>query len=149
MATQPPRDFAAIDFTAGGNDGTPPLPTPLPTADLETTARKMRALANVVLAGQSLAVRTGYKLAAHQERDPETLARRSMTPQEIAQYDAWRAGARMPAMDWATQRKAVPGGAGAAKRFANRAAAMNTIWNTTEVIAENASWLTFNMPSPL
>lgn len=147
------RDFSAmlgganeyVDFSAGANATLDYLPVPDPSDNLETTARKLRVLADVVTAGYSLAVRTGFQLAAHQECDPEALAKSSMTPQELTQYEAWRNGARMPHVDWANDKKAVPPGAGTAKRYTVRATAISRIWDHEGITAENAAWLTSNM----
>lgn len=121
------------------------LPLPEPTDNLEVTDHKLRALAKVVEHGASIAVATGYKPAAHEQRDPEELARKRMTPEQTAQYDSWKSGIEMPDFDWANNHKAVPKGASSAICFANWARAIAEIWNHADAQAEHASWIASNM----
>ena len=121
------------------------LPMPEATDNLETTVRKMEALAAVVSSGRSLAVATGFQKAAHAERDPEKLARMSMTPKEVAQFEAWKAGVTMPPFDWVSNVKPVQGGAQSQIRMGHRAKAMDRIWAHEGATAQNASWLASNM----
>lgn len=153
MAGEYAMDFQAMfggatadgDYPGGpGADGSF-LPTPQAGDDLETTARKLRALALVVEQGKSLAVATGYRQAAHPERDPEALARMEMPPIQVMQLDAWQAGAKMPDIEWSKSTKAVPSGARSGLRFARAARAMEEIWQVEGLDGENASWLTSNM----
>lgn len=141
------RSFTSenVNFTESLPAGTPLLPVPEPTDDLETTVRKITALARIVEQGKSIAVHTGFRLAAHQERDPEILARKSMISQELVQYDAWKAGSTMPTIDWTNGVKAVPGGAKCQQRMEQRALALNTIFQRDDITAQNASWFTSNM----
>lgn len=134
-----------VDYSRDPGDASGFLPMPEPTDDLDTTARKLRELARVVTSGKSLAVATGYQQAAHATRDPEALARMSMTPSELEQFDAWKKGLPMPPFDWAANRKAVPTGAQSQLRMERRAKAMDIIWGHEGGSAENASWLTSNM----
>ncbi|QNC69630.1 hypothetical protein [Corynespora cassiicola bipartite mycovirus 1] len=136
---------ANVDYTGQPGDHSNFLPMPEPTDDLDTSARKLRELARVVTSGKSLAVATGYQHAAHETRDPEALARMSMTPSELEQFDAWKKGLAMPPFDWSANRKAVPTGAQSQLRFERRAKAMDIIWGHEGATAENASWLTSNM----
>ncbi|QUP79400.1 hypothetical protein [Botryosphaeria dothidea bipartite mycovirus 1] len=147
------RDFAAmfgganenVDWQDDSGRAMPYLAVPEPTDDLETTARKLAALSQVVEQGKSLAVRTGFRKAAHQHRDPVDLAKLAMTPAERRQYEVWSAGVRMPDFDWGANRKEVPAGQGSQKRFEGRARAMGVIWGVDMATPENASWLTSNM----
>lgn len=141
------RSFTSenVNFTESLPAGTLLLPVPEPTDDLETTVRKITALARIVEQGRSIAVHTGFRLAAHEERGPEILARKSMTSQELVQYDAWKTGSTMPTTDWANGVKAVPGGAKSQQRMEQRALALNTIFQRDDITTQNASWFTSNM----
>lgn len=141
--------------------------------DLETTATKMEALADVARRGNSLALWTGLKGAKSrfqpgivQGRDTESDARAQMTPMEREQYDAWKAGkCPVPGFDWKENVAAIPRGTQSLKKFGQRAAVMDVVWGYRQqkppdqekdgkdgdggdgrATPENASWLTFNMP---
>lgn len=133
-----------VDYSEAARRGDRNLPMPEEDDDLHSIARKMRALASVVESGKSMAVATGFSKAAHQERDPETIARASMTPQELRQYEAWKGGIPMPPFDTTSNRTPVKGGEKNMERFVKRARAMDTIWKRQGFTAENAMWLTVN-----
>lgn len=136
--------------------------------DLETTATKLEALADVARRGNSLALWTGLKGAKSrsqpgivQGRDTESDARLQMSPMEREQYDAWKAGkCWVPEFDWKENVAAIPRGAQSLRKFGQRAAAMDVVWGRQQkqednddsgdgderARPENASWLTFNMP---
>ncbi|KAF7121958.1 hypothetical protein CNMCM5793_009512 [Aspergillus hiratsukae] len=148
------------------------LPVPSVNDDLETTAKKMRALAKVVSDGNSLALFTGLQMASEHSRDPESIAVSQMTPDERYLYEAWqksrkhrkrknpddqdseessnRAG-KVPAVDfdWVKNVAPVPDGAQSLKKFTQRAAAMDIVWEHQGATPENAAWLTFNLPAAL
>ncbi|KAF7159084.1 hypothetical protein CNMCM5623_004317 [Aspergillus felis] len=130
------------------------LPVPSVNDDLETTAKKMRALAKVHL------------------EDPKSLAVSQMTIDERVQYEAWQRarknrtrknpgdqdseeasnrGGEVPAVDfdWVKNVAPVPDGAQSLKKFTERAAAMDIIWDHQGATPENAAWLTFNLPAIL
>ncbi|RYP54417.1 hypothetical protein DL769_010358 [Monosporascus sp. CRB-8-3] len=152
-ATGDKRDFAAtfecqkasIDYTKTSDEATRRLPLPHPDDDLQQIAKKMEDLARVVEDGKSLAIRTGYRDAKNQERDPIQVAKQAMTPAELDQYTAWSAGVNMPSFDWNANRKAVRGGVGSQQRFQEYAAAMDEIWQHEGTSPENAAWLVVNM----
>ncbi|RHZ60801.1 uncharacterized protein CDV56_105819 [Aspergillus thermomutatus] len=147
------------------------LPVPSVDDDLETTAKKMGALAKVVSDGNSLALFTGLQLASQHLRDPESIAVSQMTPDERMQYEAWQRarkgrtrkntgvqaseetsnrGQKIPHdFDWVQNVAPVPDGAQSLKKFTQRAAAMDIIWDHQGATPENASWLTFNQPAIL
>ncbi|EAW11629.1 uncharacterized protein ACLA_093280 [Aspergillus clavatus NRRL 1] len=148
------------------------IPVPSVVDDLETTAKKMEALAKVVGDGNSLALWTGLKLASAHPRDPESIAKSQMTPPEIELYEAWqRAKSRRaenklnsevsqkapeteemgcPApFDWQKNVHPVPQGAQSLKKFTQRAQAMDIIWEHQGAMPEHASWLTFKCPEAL
>ncbi|KAK9476815.1 hypothetical protein V1514DRAFT_344370 [Lipomyces japonicus] len=133
-------ETAKVDFTAkppAGNN----IPTPQDNDDLATIARKMEALADIILNGKSLAVATGFGEASHQERDPKKLARQAMKHKELEMYNAWKLGAHLPKFNWETYKSEVPVGVGSAARYAKKAHAMARIWNYESATAENASSL--------
>lgn len=106
-----------------------------------TVAAKMEALVGVVNDGKSIAVATGFAGAREQVRDSELMARMSMGPRELQQYQAWKDGVFMPGFDWVHNRDNVPGGVNSQRRFAESAQAMATIFNVKQVAPENAAWL--------
>ncbi|RLL95643.1 hypothetical protein CFD26_105823 [Aspergillus turcosus] len=148
------------------------LPVPSVNDDLETTAKKMRALAKVVSDGNSLALFTGLQMASEHSRDPESIAVSQMTPDERFMYEAWQEarkhrkrknpddqdseetsnrGRMVPAVDidWVKNVAPVPDGAQSLKKFTERAAAMDIVWDHQGATPENAAWLTFNLPAIL
>lgn len=157
------------------------LPVPEDGDNLEDTAQKLQAMAQVVQAGDSLALFTGLQLSSAPHgrgrgRNPEELARSQMTPQERMLYDAWRRMKRqkrehsssvvgnatsdenapptatgtgtgtmsLPPFDWEANRAPLPG-AHSEKRFAQRAAAMDVVFEHQGATPEHAVWLTFHM----
>ncbi|KAH7308505.1 hypothetical protein B0I35DRAFT_342453, partial [Stachybotrys elegans] len=134
-----------VDYSQPFGPGTTLLPMPDPQDNLDAIAQKMTALSNVVQRGKSLAVATGYKATTHQERDPVERAKRTMKPMELQQYDAWHRGARMPAFDFAANRKEIKGGEESVKRYTRRGHAMARIWSHEGASAENAMWLATEM----
>lgn len=148
------------------------LPVPSVNDDLETTAKKMKALARVVSDGNSLALFTGLQVASQHLSDPESIAVSQMTPDERVQYEAWQRsrkngpmknpgdqdseetssrGEKVPGVgfDWVKNVAPVPNGAQSLKKFTERAAAMDIIWDHQGATLENAAWLTFNQPAIL
>lgn len=128
-----------VDYTEAARAGCSLLPMPAEDDGLEVLARKMRALAEVVESGKSIAVATDFC-------NPESLVRAQMRPQESSQYDAWKGGIRMPVFDFDANKAPVKGGDKVQKRLAHRTIAMNTIWRVDRATAENAMWLWINWP---
>lgn len=124
-------------------------PVPEPADDLETTARKLEVLANVVNEGNSLALFTGLKLA--QPKDAESLAKSQMTSVELGSYADWKSKTEpVHSFDWENNKTPLPStSAQSLKKFTRRAAAMDVIWGHEGATPEHASWLTFNMTSLL
>ncbi|KAJ5280469.1 hypothetical protein N7478_005841 [Penicillium angulare] len=85
MSGEAARD---VDFSVSADCALAILPVPEPTDSLQQTMTKMTDLAQVVAGGHSLAVRTGYRAAAHAEHDPVSLAMKNMTEMEKRQYNA-------------------------------------------------------------
>ncbi|RAK71408.1 uncharacterized protein BO72DRAFT_392096 [Aspergillus fijiensis CBS 313.89] len=133
------------------------LPIPTTTDDLEETLKKLQDLAEVVTQGNSLALFTGLKLVALPTRDPETLAKEQMSPNEILLYEAWKArkadpnveGSLLPSFDWIANVAPVPQGAHSLKKLTKRAAAMDVVFDHQGATPENAAWLTSRMPATL
>lgn len=132
-------DYSRDAIATGG-----PLPVPLPDDSLEVIRDKIGALAKVVTSQKSVAVATGFTTAAHDTRDPEVLARMSMTPMEEEQLDAWRTGLKLPSVNWDTDSDDPPDGDKARKRMERRAAALAQIYKHPGVSAGNAVWFTKN-----
>ncbi|EAU31382.1 predicted protein [Aspergillus terreus NIH2624] len=144
------------------------LPVPEDGDTLEETAAKLCELAKVVSEGNSVALWTGLQLSSSPHaRDPETMAKAQMTPQELTQYEAWQAVRQgrevggpeggssgglpagvMRAFDWDANLAPMPG-AQSEKRFRQRAAAMDVIWDHQCATPEHAVWLTFHMVEAL
>ncbi|KAL4888848.1 hypothetical protein BDV59DRAFT_187904 [Aspergillus ambiguus] len=163
-ATVNPKDLAEI------SQKLEIVPVPEDGDTLEETVAKMRELANVVREGNSLALFTGLK-ASPAPHTPEEIAKAQMSPEELMQYEAWQEmrrhhghvkaqglgdtaaeGATGPGMrtfDWETNVAAVPQGAQSEKKFRQRAAAMDVVWDHRGARPEHAAWLTFNVPQAL
>jgi hypothetical protein len=124
-------------------------PAPGPTDDLETTARKLEVLAEVVNEGNSLALFTGLELSTPRPKDTESIAKSQMTPTELESYTDWKSKTvPMPPFDWENNKSPLPTAAARSlKKFARRAAAMDAVWAHDGATPEHASWLTFNMPA--
>lgn len=117
------------------------LPIPKSTDSLEVIAEKLTALSMVVQRGASVAVYTDFIPPALDSLDAETTAIMAMTPMEKMQYDAWKAGAIMPPIDWEKNQAAPPRGKDSANRFARRAKAMNIIWKTDLATERHVAWV--------
>ncbi|PHH67958.1 hypothetical protein CDD82_954 [Ophiocordyceps australis] len=115
------------------------VPIPELGDDVETTARKMKDLAEIIDDGKSLAVCTGYAAAKNQERDPIQIATKTMSTPELDQYDAWVKGIEMPTFDWNANLEPVPGGANSIKRYKKHAMAMDIIWKHEGATPDNAA----------
>ena len=139
----------AIDFEEARVDGAPIIPLPNDTDTLQETARKLQSYAEIINGGKSLAIHTGFKATPHSERDPTKLAIERMTISEQDAYAVWSEGINLTPFNWEKNKEALPTGKDSAKRFAQRAAAMNTAWKTNEATPENAAWLTSHMPDIL
>ncbi|AXU24204.1 hypothetical protein [Trichoderma harzianum bipartite mycovirus 1] len=156
MAAQPQPSLLAqfggantnIDFSADPNRLAAALPIPEMGDSFEELQRKLRALAHVVEQGRSVAVATGYKAAAQQERDPREIARMAMTPVEIMQLDAWETGAALPKMDWGKDQGEPPQGDASRATALRRAAALNRLYKTDKATVENSTYFVKNY-SPL
>ncbi|KAK1144487.1 hypothetical protein N8T08_005360 [Aspergillus melleus] len=135
------------------------LPVPEDKDDLEATARKMEDLAKEVDNGNSLALYTGLKVASQRLRNPESIAKAHLAPHERWLYDSWRKSKdsrdntenvmRLPDFNWDKWVAPLPNGAQSLNRFRQRAEAMDRIWGHRGATPENASWLTFHLPSML
>ncbi|KAJ5144071.1 uncharacterized protein N7515_002858 [Penicillium bovifimosum] len=138
-----------IDFAKPLPAETPLLPVPEPTDDLETTARKIAALARIVEQGKSIAVHTGFHYGTHDRRDPEIVARDSMTPLQARQYDAWKAGATMPDIDWSRCHSVKPVPFDISKEDYQdihwHAYALKAIFRCNYLGTKHALWFTSNM----
>ena len=134
----------AIDFEEVLPRGASILPLPNESDELQETVEKLKAYAEIVRGGKSLAVHTGFKATPHSERDPTKLALKHMTIPEYEAYTAWSDGIDLGRFDWKKNKDSVPTGKDSPRRFAQRAAAMNTAWKTDKATAEHAAWLTNN-----
>ena len=148
----PPTSFAAlfggqkttVDYATQPNPRDNPLPLPELDDSLVDVTKKLNALADVVMKGLSVAVFTGVKKAVRQTMDAAANVVKEMKPMEKLQYDAWKAGVKMPSIDWNTSVLPVPQGRGSAKRFRLRAEAMRIIWGQEGLGPEHASWIVTN-----
>ncbi|PYH95305.1 hypothetical protein BO71DRAFT_449450 [Aspergillus ellipticus CBS 707.79] len=137
------------------------LPVPTLTDALEATSTKLTELAKVVEKGNSLALFTGLQLASQKPRDPETVAKESLTTMELEQYESWKRMTeshgnmhsgesrgetmKLPGFNWETNLAPVPQGAQSMKKFTKRAAAMDIVFGHQGATPEHAAWLTSNM----
>lgn len=143
-ALQDQQTMSSIDSPTTPVPGTTPVPNP--TDDLETTASKLEALADVVKQGSSLALYTGLKLSSPKPRDAEAIAVSQMPPIELESYSNWKSKTTsVPSFDWENNKSSVPTGAQSQKKFSRRAAAMDVVWGYKGATPEHASWLTSNM----
>ncbi|TQS34506.1 hypothetical protein Golomagni_05108 [Golovinomyces magnicellulatus] len=108
-------DTGAVDFNQQIYGGDVLLPTPAPDDTLEVVAEKLGGLAQIVRTGKNVAIITGYKRTAFEERYPVAMGN------ELLQYDAWVSRYKMPKYDWENCVKPIVGGARAKSRFARRA----------------------------
>ncbi|KAJ5280585.1 hypothetical protein N7478_005957 [Penicillium angulare] len=120
------------------------LPIPQGHDTLESTAVKLRSLANAIESGGRLSMMSGTASTPHRH-DTEAFAKERMTAVELDQYEGWKHQRLIiPSINWDTERLAVP--PGGEHTFTQRAAAMDIIWNHQGASPENASWLTHNIP---
>ena len=145
MPTRPPP----IDFDETLPNKTPNLPLPNELDSLEELAAKIASYAGVIQRGKSLALHTGFKATPHSERDPVKLAIEGMSPMERDEYDVWSEGGGLLDFDWEANKEELPTGKDSAKRFVQRATAMDTAWKVDKATPENAVWLTNHMPENL
>lgn len=115
--------------------------------DLETTARKLRSLADVVGSGRSLVLTADVASNIH-ERKVETFAKERMLPNELAQYEEWKQETfDLPEINWVAN--VAPVNADSRKTYTQRAAAIDLIWRQRGTTPENAAWLTNSIPAML
>ena len=137
--------YYGVDYVTRPDPCDNPLFLPELDDSMDDVAKKLKALADVVTEGLSVAVFTGFQKAAHPTMDAEAFAVMGMTPAEKLQYYAWKAGAMMPSINWNTSVLPVPQGSGSVKRLRLRAEAMMIIWGQEGLGPEHASWIVTNM----
>lgn len=125
------------------------VPVPNASDDLESTAKKLRSLADVVTSGNSLALKTELE-ATPRKHDAESFAKERMSAVELGLYEEWQNNSlQLPEFNWAQNVIPVPPDAHALKTFLQRAAAMDIIWDYQGASAENAAWLASHMAALL
>lgn len=142
----------AVDYAPPAATTWTPLPMPQEADSLTVVARKLRALAQIVEAGTSVAVHTGgFKGTTHVERSPVLVAKEQMHHLERQMYETWAKGSALPPVDWDRCTKALPEGAGSAARFAKHAAALDIIYNRAGTTPGNAAYFfaVFDFAVPL
>ena len=135
-----------IDFDEILTNEMATLPLPDKRDELEELAQKLASYANVIQRGKSLAIHTGFKATPYSERNPIKLAIEGMSITERDQYETWCEGRGLVDFDWEGNKEELPTGKDSAKRFTQRAAAMNTAWKIKHATPEHAVWLTYHMP---
>lgn len=140
------KNYDDIDYTAAPDPSQPTLPIPLPTDTIKEAMNKLRALADVVRRGKSVAVATGYKGTISEARNPVDIAKAGMTDGERQQYEAWDSGCSMPTYDWTQCIKPLKGGAGTQTRFQRRAEAAQKVWSNPDITPENIYWIAEHDP---
>jgi hypothetical protein len=121
-----------------------PFLIPLPTVHdgLEATARKMQAIATIVGAGGRLELNT-WPHSIIVRHDAEARAKQTMTDSELTAFDDWQYGnVPLPAFDWTCTESVRKD---CFRRFQERAAAMDVIWERKGATPENAVWLSMRM----
>ncbi|KHJ31704.1 hypothetical protein EV44_g3138 [Erysiphe necator] len=140
------RDYQNVDFAARSGRGEENLPIPLPTDDIRVAMNKLRALADVVSKGKSVAIYTSYKGTPSVERDPVNIAKASMTDAQKEQYEAWASGYTMPTYDWVNNTKPLKGGERTRIKLERRVEATREIWGNNSITPQNVYWLAEHDP---
>ena len=125
-----------------------PFLIPLPTAtdDLETAARKMDAIANIITQGGRLELNV-WPDSIILRHDSEGFGKQSMNTTELLAFDAWQYGnVPVPAFDWTCT---MPVTEDSRKTCQDRAAAMDIIWQHRGATPGNAAWLSTKMSAVL
>ncbi|KAH7143788.1 hypothetical protein EDB81DRAFT_884387 [Dactylonectria macrodidyma] len=84
------------------------IPLPTVSDNLVEIEAKLKAFAEVICGGDSLAVHAGHPPEKRPLHDPLEIARLAMTPREVTQYETWATGGAMPPINWKTNRKRLP-----------------------------------------
>lgn len=128
---------ANVDYSRGPEKEEEFLPMPQQSDSLATLLGKMRALANVVEKGNSVARWTGYLGTPQGGRDAESVARTRMTEIELEMFDHWKSGGVLPDINWDVDRKKAPSGKDSLARAQRRAAGLNLLYHTDRATAEH------------
>jgi hypothetical protein len=129
----PPENMARVIFKDL------PFLIPLPTAndDLQATAKKMEAIADIISSGGRLKVELWLGAIAQ--------AKRAMSIPELNAFEAWqRQSVPVPTFNWSCTEPVPDEGR---QSFRARAAAMDVIWKHNGATAGNAVWLSAHMQS--
>ncbi len=123
--------------------GTAILAIPQSEDTLTILCRKLTAIAELVSAGQSVAVVTGYAAAASQEQRAVQEATRQMRPCEGRVW-AWfeRGSCALPDMDWTTNVDPTPLSPTPLKTARRRAEALNRLYKTDQAQPCHSVWFT-------
>lgn len=125
--------------------GTAILATPRSEDTLIILCSKLTAIAEVVSAGQSVAVATAYAAAASQERRAVQKAINEMSPPERRAWDLFETGSlALPDMDWKLDIDPTPLSPRPLQTARRRAEALNRLYKTNEALPSHSVWFTKN-----
>ncbi|ABM92660.1 unknown [Curvularia thermal tolerance virus] len=131
---------ANVDFSEGPSLPAEVLPMPEPTDSLQTLSNKMRALAEVVERGASVARFTGMLGTPQGSRDAEEVGKLRMTDLEREMFDHWAAGGVLPPIDWDKDMKKAPSSGEGMRRAQRRAQALNMLYKTDKAQPQHVMW---------
>ena len=123
--------------------GTAILAIPQSEDTLAILCPKLTAIAELVSAGQSVAVATGYAAATNQDQRAVQKATRQMRPSEGRVW-AWFEGGlcTLPDMDWTTNVDHTPLSPTPLKTARRRAQALNRLYKTDQAQPSHSVWFT-------
>jgi hypothetical protein len=126
--------------------GTAILAIPQSEDTLTILCRKLTTIAELVSAGQSVAVVTGYAAAASQEQRAVQKATRQMRPCEGRVWAWFEGGCILPDMDWTTNIGPTPLSSTPLKTAHRRAEALNRLYKTDQAQPHHSVWFTKYRP---
>ncbi|MCJ1362665.1 hypothetical protein MMC16_001771 [Acarospora aff. strigata] len=110
---------------------------------LTTFCYKLTAVADVITAGKSVAVATGYAAITNQEQRPVQKATAEMTPSESDAWTWFKTGSyTLPDLDWNTSVDPKPLSAKPLKTARRRAEALNRLYKTDQAQPAHSVWFT-------
>ncbi|KAL9584834.1 MAG: hypothetical protein Q9203_004506 [Teloschistes exilis] len=138
MSTEPAMTPTEEPNTSAETNTAPILPLPTENDAFWALARKMQALAAVVIRGESVAVRTGYRATTMAGKDPEAVALEGMKDLERVTYLAWKTGRRPAPFDFTNLRGILPTTKMTDKEYQDRAAALSIMYGVPDITPAQA-----------
>lgn len=134
------KDASAIDYGKMVREKGNLLELPTQEDSLNVIEEKMRALAEVVLDGASVAVNTGFAGTPGQVGDATAVAKGRMIGAERRMFDDWERGVKLPAFNRHADSKPFKGGESARRAYEKRAVGLDRLYRVKGSTIDNVAW---------